>query len=206
MADGRGKDDDELAVRQAALQAEAAVVLAELDLAAMVEGIGPLLATGSYVSGLMCWRELDVMVLVGAGFSPYDVLRLLRRIVDRPGVTGFDYRDERGARSPTGTVRDERYHVAVVVSREGQVWHIDLSLWLHDLHRNVTQWHEALRETITDEQRRAVLQIKDVWYRLPSYPHDVGGQQIYLAVLDDGVRTPEQFAAWLTAHGYPEAG
>lgn len=48
---------------QSALQAEARVVLAELDLATLAADIGPPLMAGSFVSGLMCWRELDVMVL-----------------------------------------------------------------------------------------------------------------------------------------------
>jgi hypothetical protein len=65
-------------------------------------------------------------------------------------------------------------------------------------------WHETLRDTITADQRSAVLRIKDVWHTLPSYPDQVGGLQIYTAVLDDGVRTPSQFAAWLVAHGYPD--
>ncbi len=97
--------------RQAALQAEATEVLTELDLAATLAETGTMLLTGSYVSHLMCWPEVDVMVHAGAQFTPRDVLRLLERIVATPGVVGFDCRDERGPRSPTGTTRDERYHV-----------------------------------------------------------------------------------------------
>jgi hypothetical protein len=189
--------DEALAARQAALQAEAAEVLATLDLP------GPTVLTGSYVSGLMCWPDLDIMVHVGAGFSPRDVLRLLENFVDRPDVLGFDYRDERGERSPTGTTRDERYHVPITLSHNGTTWRVDLTLWLNDPHTNLTTWHENLRDTITAEQRAAVLRIKDVWHRLPSYPDQIGGTEIYTAVLDDGVRTPEEFAAWLTDHGYP---
>jgi hypothetical protein len=66
-------------------------VLAELDLAALVADIGPLPFAGSFVSGLMCWRELDAMVLVGGDFSPQDVLRLLAGIVDQTGATSFEY-------------------------------------------------------------------------------------------------------------------
>jgi hypothetical protein len=66
--------DEELLARQSALQDEARQVLAGLDLAALVADIGPLLLAGSFVSGLMCWRELDVMVLAGGDFSPPDVL------------------------------------------------------------------------------------------------------------------------------------
>lgn len=195
--------DEQLQARQSALREEAREVLAELDLAALVADIGPLLVTGSFVSELMCWPELDVMVLVGSGFSPPDVMGLLARMVTRAGVTGLEYRDERGPRCVTGQLRDERYHVPVTVQRPGRCWQVDLTLWLHDLHENVTRWHEELRERITADQRRAVLRIKDEWHRRPSYPDQVGGLEVYTAVLDDGVRTPEQFAAWLARHGLP---
>ena len=82
-------------------------------------------------------------------------------------------------------------------------WRVDLSVWLRDLHGHIADWHTRLRDTITDQQRLAVLRIKDVWHRLPSYPDEVSGWEIYTAVLRDGVRTPEQFARWLTTNGFP---
>src|SRR6185503_9724785 len=121
---GHRASDDELWARQTTLQAEAAAILVELDLAATVADIGPMLLAGSYVSGLMCWPDLDVMVFTGAEFSPHDVLRLLHRIVDRPAVVGFDYRDERGPRSPTGTTRDERYHLVIRLARATRTWRV----------------------------------------------------------------------------------
>jgi hypothetical protein len=193
--------EEELWTRQAVLHAEAEQILGELELAGLFDELGPPLPAGSYVSGLMCWRDLDLMALAGPDFAPRDVLRLLQRIVEVPGVVGFDYRDERGPRSPTGQIRDERYHVPVALLRGDASWRIDLTLWLHDPHANVTAWHEALRNRITTEQRRAVLRIKDVWHRRPDYPDHVGGMDIYTAVLEDGVRTPERFAAWLTERG-----
>ena len=192
--------DDELLARQAALQDEARQMLAGLDLAGLVADAGPMLVTGSFVSGLMCWRELDVMVHADGDFSPADVMGLLARIVPQAGVIALDYRDERGPRCVTGQLRDERYHVTLTVEHAAR-WQIDLTLWLHDLHRNVTLWHEELRERITGEQRSAVLRIKDHWHRQPAYPHRVGGLDIYTAVLDDGIRTVDEFAAWLTQHG-----
>lgn len=192
--------DEELLGRQTALQQEARQVLAALDLAALVADIGPLLLAGSFVSELMCWRDLDVGVLAGSDFSPEDVLQ---RIVGQLGITAFEYHDERGPRCVTGQVRDERYHVPFTVDRGGQCWRIDLTLWLHDAHVNVTRWHEDLRERITTEQRSAVLRLKDTWYRRPDYPDQVGPLDIYTAVIDDGVRTPRQFAIWLAQRGLP---
>ena len=86
-------------------------MLAGLDLAGLIADAGPMLVTGSFVSGLMCWRELDVMVHAGRDFSPADVMGLLARIVPQAGVIALDYRDERGPRCVSGQLRDERYHV-----------------------------------------------------------------------------------------------
>ncbi|MEV4517493.1 hypothetical protein AB0K00_52120 [Dactylosporangium sp. NPDC049525] len=179
--------DTELVARQAALQADGARLLARLD------RLGPLAPTGSFVSGLMVWRDLDVMLLGGPSFGPRDVLALLDRVVDLPDLTGFDYVDERGDRSPTGQRRDERFHVALRVG----AWRVDLSIWLHDDHADVTAYHRGLAASLTGEQRLRILRIKDVWHRRPEYPDEVSGFEIYTAVLEHGVATPEEFEAWL---------
>jgi len=183
--------DSDLIARATSLQADAAAVLGSLG--ALFEGIGTPIPTGSFVSGLMVWRDLDVMVLGGPDFAPPDVLALLGRAVALPGVTGFDYADERDGRSPTGTRRDERYHVTI---RLGE-WRIDLSIWLHDDHADVTAFHESMKATLTDAQRLAILRIKDMWHQRPEYPDEVGGFDIYTAVLHHGVETPADFGAWL---------
>jgi hypothetical protein len=183
--------DAELIERQAALQAEAGEVLGTLG--PLFDGVGTPMPTGSLVSGLMVWRDLDVMLLGGPAFAPRDVVALLGRAVEMPGVAGFDYADERGARSPTGERRDERYHVALRLDE----WRVDLSIWLHDDHANVTAYHRELAVTLTDAQRLTILRIKDAWHRRPEYPDEVGGIDVYTAVLEHGVRTPEEFGAYL---------
>jgi hypothetical protein len=93
--------------------------------------------------------------------------------------------------------------VPFTVDRASQPWRIELTLWLHHAHLNVTRWHEELLERTTAEQRSAWLRIKDTWHRRSTYPDQVGGQDIYPAVLEDRVRTPRQFATWLASHGLP---
>lgn len=185
--------DAELLERQAALQAAGAELLTRL------EPLGPLLPTGSFVSGLMVWPDLDVMTLGGPGTGPRDVLALLDRAVGLPGLTGFSCRDERGERSPTGELRDERFHVVLRVAQ----WRVDLSVWLHDDHANVTDYHRELAASVTAEERLTILRIKDVWHRRPEYPDEVGGIDVYTAVREHGVRTPVQFAAWLRRGDQP---
>jgi hypothetical protein len=53
------------------------------------------------------------------------------------------------------------------------------------------------------ETRGAILWIKDVWHRRACYPDEVGGVDVYDAVLNHGVRVPAEFAAYLRACGMP---
>jgi hypothetical protein len=193
------RGDQDLLQQATALQVEAREVLAELDLERTMADFGPPLFAGSFVSGLMAWRDLDIMFFEGGALSPSRVLSGLARLVLVPGIIGFDYVDERGNRSPTGEVRDERYHVAATYVRSSGTWRLDFTFWLRDPHQSVTAWHEHLSSSLTDEQRTTILRIKDVWCRRPEYPDDVSGSEIYTAVLDHGVDTPEQFATWLTS-------
>ena len=75
--------DGELSERAAALRQEAGAVLADLEAAGVLDGIGSVHLTGSYVSGLMVWRDLDVMVHVGPSFSPHfvNLLSLLFHLI-----------------------------------------------------------------------------------------------------------------------------
>jgi hypothetical protein len=51
--------DEDLLAQQAALQQQGRELPARLDLDALVADVGPLLVVGSFVSGLMSWREVD---------------------------------------------------------------------------------------------------------------------------------------------------
>jgi hypothetical protein len=53
------------------------------------------------------------------------------------------------------------------------------------------------------ETRICILWLKDVWHRLPEYPYEVGGTDIYDAVLEHGVRGPDEFDAYLRQRGMP---
>ncbi len=197
-----------LEARQAELQEEADALRREWRLDEFLSRTGPAHYVGSYVSGLMVWRDLDVMVLVHPGFGPPDVVALLTELVELPGVAGFDVHDERGPRSPTGQRRDERWHLPLVTGPASGAWRLDLTLWLYDDHAHLTRWHEELRGRLTPEQRAAILWIKSAWHGRPEYPDAVGGSDIYAAVLEGGVRTPEDFGMYLVAaqSGRPGSG
>lgn len=53
--------------------------------------------------------------------------------------------------------------LVIEVAHNDRTWRVDLTLWLNDPHADITAWHESLRDSVTAEQRRAILRIKDVW-------------------------------------------
>ena len=115
---------------------------------------------------------------------------------------GLPQRD-RAARSPGLRGYGRYYSVARHETKAGDEWKIDVSLWSPQAPPGPSAHAEELRRRLTPETRLAVLWIKDVWHRLPSYPERVSGMDVYEAVLEQGVRTPEQFGGYLRRRGLP---
>ena len=83
----------------------------------------------------------------------------------------------------------------------GDVWKIDS--WLVGWDHPHAGWGEeladAMQKALTDQTRRAILQIKEAVLGEPG----VRGIDIYRAVLEGGVRHPAEFAPWMAEHKKP---
>ena len=178
----------DLSARQDQLQAEAARVVADLDLLVLLGRLGRVRVIGSAASGLMVWRDLDISVYTSA--SRGEVADVVRDLVAHPEVDDLHFV---GPHTPSGLPKDQRYY-AVVHHRD---WKIDLSLWTSTGPSGGFSDADALRERLDDETRLAILTIKDHWCRLDEYPDVVSGVDVYDAVLNHGVRTVEEFRAHL---------
>lgn len=77
-------------------------------------------------------------------------------------------------------------------------WQVDVIQMAHDSpYKGYFEHRTArIRAILTPETRHAILALKDA---VPSDTH-VPGILIYMAVLRDGIRTPEAFRAWLRDH------
>ncbi|GII59734.1 hypothetical protein Pth03_81230 [Planotetraspora thailandica] len=194
--------DAELLAGARALQAEAADVLRALRLDKAFAGFGPAQAVGSMVSGLMVWRDVDV-VFTAPHATAADVFTALARLAGVPGLTAVDYRDERGERRPTDRIEDERYYLVCRYEGPEGPWKVDITIWLHAVDRPTRAEAERLARHATTEQRLAILRLKQTWHRSPHYPYRVGGTDVYDAVLEHGVRSQEEFSAYLRLRGLP---
>ncbi len=193
----------ELYQRQQDLQVEAQEIIHEMDIISRLGAVGEVYQIGSLVSGLMVWRDIDFSI-VCRGRSASDVFSAMNPIVSDEHVVKLEYLNETGVRSPSGMPEDERlYFVLSYETAAGNVWKMDFSFWFTHQGRGEIMAPHQLREQLTEETRLAILWLKDIWRRSPTYPYEVGGWEIYDAVLNHGVRSPERLRAYLIAHGFP---
>jgi hypothetical protein len=189
--------------RQDALQREANQLVESLDLPTVLGRAGRFERLGSSVSGLMVWRDLDLGVSCEA-LGPERARETMVPLAAHPRTTRLYYRKEIGILAPPELRGYGRYYfVARHQTEAGREWKIDVSLWSPESPPGPLAHAEELMRRLTPETRLAILWIKDAWYRLPSYPDVVSGMDIYEAVLEQGVRTPEQFGSYLSRRGLP---
>jgi len=189
--------------RAKALQTEAEEVMQTLDLMTMLGVLGRPEQIGSSVSGLMVWPDIDVTVRC-RDVTLERVWDTLRPLLINPQVTRLSYSNETGARSPSGDIADQRFYFVIhYETARGKEWKIDVSIWTSDAPRPHLAQLAELERRLTRETTLAILWIKDVWHRLPVYPYEVGGSEVYDAVLEHGARCLDDFDRYLRERGLP---
>jgi len=197
-------DDEVVLLRRAALLGdEATKVYERLGLEAILARAGEVERVGSSVMGLMVWRDLDVVVHA-PGLGQSGVIAALEALFDDRGLLSLDYRDERRSNGSASNGVDSRHYVVLRHEGVGRgTWKIDVTFWTARHHHDHDVYAKGITDRLTDESRLAILRIKDAWYQRPSYPYTVGGHDVYVAVLDHGVRTVDGFERYLLERGLP---
>ena len=187
--------DEALLSRQAALQAEADAVVADLDLLTLLGRFGRPVRVGSSVLGLMVVRDIDVTTLCPS-LDPVALFEAARPLVSHPRVRELTFRNDTGHWNTSPRHPDGVYWLVRYVADSGAAWTLDL--WF--IPEGTTQWdieHVAsLPPRLTSETRLAILRIKEA-RPAPVAPARIPSYEIYEAVLDHGVRTPDEFTRYL---------
>lgn len=186
---------DDLLRRQDDLQSEAAGLRADLALETVLARHGRVMGVGSATLGLMVWRDLDLTVVCPAldAGGVADTGALLGRHAQ---VREVCFRNDTGDWNTDPRYPDGLYLGLQCRSPAGQRWKVDV--WFVDEPARQPDLAHVrdLPARLTDETRAAILLVKDAWVGRPEYGNGVSSWDIYAAVLDDGVRTPDDFEAW----------
>lgn len=177
--------------RQLALQQEAAALARDLRVEETLGRAGPATAVGSFVTGLMVWRDLDYVV-DASGLTAEGAFDLMHPLLAR----------SRTARYEHDTELARHYFVLRLPWRERE-WKLDVSLFLAGVPPDIETFQDELRARLTEETRVAVLRLKTAWHEDPAYPEVVGGFEICHAVLNEGVLTLNQLDQYLLERSLP---
>lgn len=155
-------------------------------------GVGRAAAVGSFVTGLMVWRDLD-FVVDALGLTTGGALEAMHPLLAR----------SRAARYENDTELDRHYFVLRIPWRDDREWKLDVSLFLAGIPFDIEVLQDELRTRLTEETRATILMLKDAWCTAAAYPDVVGAFEIYDAVLNSGVVTLDQLDAYLGERGLP---
>jgi hypothetical protein len=187
--------DAELLDRQALLQAEARAVMADLDLFALLGRLGTPVHTGSSALGLMARRDIDVTTTCPT-LDVDAVFDLGRPLAAHPRVRRLNFRNDAGNWRTGSQYPDGLYWLVEYVTEGGDVWSLDLWFIAEGTTQFDLEHMKTLPGRLDDSNRAAILRIKSAVMERPEAER-VSGYTVYEAVLDHGVRTPDEFFRYL---------
>lgn len=188
-------DDQPLLADARGRRERASRLLEASDLAVLLGDHGRIVFSGSYAYDTMMSPDIDLHLLpnVFSRQSAVDLDALIRQ--DWWNTYSFGdwvqerFRETVGGRAPRG------YLVKLGATFEGMYWNVDA--WVLDQARYAGDLWAPRMAVITGEQRLAILRLKRARaigaLRSP-------GVDIYAAVVDHDVMTPEAFLAWQAAN------
>jgi hypothetical protein len=186
--------DEALFMRQAALQAEAAAVIADLDLFALLRTVGHPTHTGSSALGLMVRRDIDATTICPT-LDPIPIFDIGRSLAIHPRVHRVSFRNETGRWNVSPHYPDGLYWLVEYVADPDVEWTLDLWFLSDGTIQFDLEHMMTLPPRLTPEVRATILRIKEAIAADPTGPKGPS-YEIYEAVLGHGVRTPEEYARY----------
>jgi hypothetical protein len=171
------------------IHAEADAIL-DAGLGAVLERYGEMHVMGSYALGLMTWRDLDVHIVrptndLEAFFS------LGGEIAGLLHPQRMQFRDETTAKTP-GLPAGWYWGIYLGDERAGG-WKIDVWQTGREGFESARRFGETIASRLTEENRAVILAVKSECWPHPQYRRGFSSADIYAAVLDRRVRSPEDF-------------
>ena len=172
-----------------ALRRDADAVLADLDLLRLLGGAGEVTRTGSSVHGLMVARDID-LYLVRESWTPELCWQALAPVFAQGRMQSIRLSkwvgDHRDAAQPEGYSAVLRYCPGPGAA--GQ-WRIDVWFFTPREADTRLHWDRRIRAELSPQLRIAILAVKAAVHAEPWY----SSAEVYEAVLDHGVRAPQDF-------------
>jgi hypothetical protein len=186
---------DELEKLNATITSEADKILHDHGLLQIMSRHGTPVLTGSYVLGLMTWRDLDIYLETNE-MTEGKFFQLGNELASSLKPHRMHYRNEFIGR--TSTLPAGLYW-GIYTSSLGfpdewktDIWAID-SNQVNTLQRQL----DELKSRIDQDKRPPILAIKNHFCKHPEYRRKFTSSDIYHAVIEEGIRSVGEFSQWL---------
>lgn len=169
------------------IRSEADRLMTAANLLSVLRRHGTPAITGSYFMNTMTWNDLDLYLLPGESFDPHAMIADLTRALRPARLDGF--------------VDDSGTFFGCETFITGQRWNVDIWVRSEDKIAQSLQYCRTLLGKIdaVPDARTAILEIKSGLTAAGMYGFDkhpsrhYHSPEIYAAVLDEGIRTVEEF-------------
>ncbi len=177
------------------LQVASDAVVDALGLNQSLAVVGEPVRVGSSALGLLVKRDIDITVVCSSlGKAVHEaVVSIGAELARHHRVERVLFRNDTGDWNTDANYPDGFYLGVNCRSAAGDDWNLDI--WFVDEPERQPDLNHlrSLPARLTPETRKAILDIKKAYLGRPEYGKSVNANEIYRAVLDDGVRTPEEF-------------
>jgi len=177
-----------------ALKSEANTILHDYGLLEMLGGYGKPTILGSYSLNLMTWRDLDIH-LESNQMTIKDFFNLGLDIATRLRPRRMSFRNEFIGNTPN-LPRGFYWGIYTKLSFPEE-WKIDIWALDSDQAKSLLKRFRDLEKKMSKENRPAILAIKSHFCRHPEYRKSFSSFDIYKSVIEDKIRSPEEFSRWL---------
>jgi hypothetical protein len=167
------------------IKQEADLLLYQQGLYAVLEAYGQPFIAGSYAYDLMTWRDLDIYFTGDCDFQKF--FNLGYKITASLKAYKSFFTDNRGL-SPDGL-----YWGIRLGDIQAGAWKIDIWHFSKQDYQDQVRNCDMIKNRLTDETRKAIIEIKSHFCMKPGYRDTITSDDIYKAVFEFGVRNVEQF-------------
>lgn len=188
--------DSDLLKHQDLLQEEARLVLNKLQIINILSEFGKPKIVGSFYTGLMTWRDIDIELEQEINDELY-WKTVNKLFYDQSGLkylTLINFKNSKNPNTPKGL-------------------YIGIKFWLNDKEWKVDVWfmpprskdsenmNEWVKNRLTDENKKIILRIKSQIHDNNKYRKEIFSTDVYRAVIENSVNDLESFKEYLKKQG-----
>ena len=190
-------DYNDLILQQNKLQKEGKDILDKLQLLQFLSKYGAPIIVGSFATGLMTWRDIDIE-LVDENKSFKNLFNTVDYLFGIDNIKNIQLNNNIGGRirvnNPDGLYLGFQY-------QDQELWKIDIWFIYNEKQHSGKDDVKWFNDNIDEEKRKSILIIKNQMAVHPKYRKTIFSTDIYDAVIKENVKNYDEFISYIKNKG-----